>query len=99
MFDNNSNNEKCIKNYSCCSSNDDTINSGTLIEVNLSGSSQEKNKGSHISTIILDMSAVAFVDEAGTKCLQKIVKEYKNVKVTTLFTNVNRKLIYSDYSL
>ncbi len=40
------------------------------------------------------MSAVAFVDEAGAKCLVKTFKEYKNEKVSILLTNVNRKMLF-----
>ncbi len=44
-------------------------------------------------TIILDFSLVQFVDEAGTKCLQKIIKEYKKQNTDILFTNLNGNIV------
>ena len=40
-------------------------------------------------TIIMDFSLAQFIDEAGVKCLQKILAEYKNEDVRVLFANLN----------
>jgi len=82
--------KKCVENYSCSSDEDPN---GTKINLDKSLKEQEdKEKGVNFKAVILDMSAVAFVDEAGAKCLVKTFKEYKNEKVSILLTNVNRKI-------
>lgn len=49
---------------------------------------KELEKGS-VTTIILDFSMVAVIDEAGVKSLVKIVNDYKNEDVTVLLASVN----------
>jgi len=83
--------KKCVENYSCGSSDEDQ--NDTKINLDKSLKEQEdKEKDNNFKAVILDMSAVAFVDEAGAKCLVKTFKEYKNEKVSILLTNVNRKI-------
>ena len=44
----------------------------------------KKNKFKHI---IIDFENVQFVDEAGAKCLDTIVKEYKKENINVIFAN------------
>ena len=73
--------KKCAKNYGC-----KTVNLNETSESIVEQKALQKNA---YEAIIIDFSLAQFIDEAGVKCLQKILAEYKNEDVKVLFANLN----------
>lgn len=94
---------KCVSNYgcSCCSrkrgketDGDDENDTRPVERVVVGGESVSLRKSSKIEVeaIIIDMTSVQFVDEAGCNCIKQVVKEYASENVKILLANCNGKL-------
>ncbi|CAF0714401.1 unnamed protein product [Brachionus calyciflorus] len=76
--------ENCKANYKClCGSTSD-------LEI---GENEALNRDKKFDAIVLNFTDVQFVDEAGCKCLQQVIKEYENENVKVLLACCNEKVV------